>query len=206
MLAARIGITGLAVALFVLASLVPRFPGDLALLLWVQRFDSPMLTQTALTITRLGDTQIALGLMGVGLAVMVLVKRRDVAALILLSLISIGLGNLLKQLVDRPRPDYLVSEYLLLNGPATSLSFPSGHALFVATFGGILFWFVSSFIVTRWIRMGLQASLVLLILVVGWSRVYLGLHWPSDVLGGYVYGFVTVWMLTDLRRVLLYRL
>ena len=197
----KLGLALLTLLFFVLASVFTRFPGDLATLLWLQSPQSPWLTKTAMIVSYSGDTPIALSMMGVAVFLLLVRRRRDVAAMMLLSLIPIWAGNQLKLVVGRSRP-----EYLLLDVAPTSLSFPSGHALFAAIFGGLLVWLAEEAIQSPFIRRSVQVALGLLILAVGWSRVYLGLHWPSDVIGGYMYGLLAVWLLTWLRGVLLYKL
>ena len=196
----KLGLAFLTLVLFVLASVFARFPGDLAVLLWLQSPRAPWLTKTAITVS-MGDAAIALSMTVVAVFLALVWRRRDVAVMILLSLVPVGAGNLLKPVVGRTRP-----EYLLLDVAPTSLSFPSGHALFAVIFGCLLVWMAEESIQSPWIRRSVQVVLVLLILAVGWSRVYLGLHWPSDVLGGYMYGLLAVWLLTWLRRVLLYKI
>ncbi len=201
MLRLKVGLAFLTLLLFVLASVFARFPGDLAVLLWLQSPQSPWLTKAAVMASHLADTSIALSMVGVAVFLLLVWRRRDVAVMMLLSLVPIGAGNLLKLVVGRARP-----EYLLLDVAPTSLSFPSGHALFAVIFGGLLVWLAEESILSPLIRRSVQVVLALLILAVGWSRVYLGLHWPSDVLGGYMYGLLAVWLLTWLRRVLLYKI
>jgi undecaprenyl-diphosphatase len=197
----KLGLAFLTLLLFALASVFTRFPGDLTILLWLQSLQSPWLTKVAVTVSHLGDTPVALSMMGVAVILLLVWRRRDVAVMMLLSLVPIGAGNLLKLVVGRSRP-----EYLLLDVAPTSLSFPSGHALFAAIFWGLLVWLAEESIQSPLIRRSVQVALGLLILAVGWSRVYLGLHWPSDVIGGYMYGLLAVWLLTSLRGRLLYKL
>ena len=197
----KLGLAFITLLLFALASVFTRFPGDLAILLWLQSLQSPWLTKAAMTVSHLGDTPVALSMMGVAVFLQLVWRRRDVAVMMLFSLLPIGAGNLLKLAVGRSRP-----EYLLLDVAPTSLSFPSGHALFAAIFWGLLVWLAEESIQSPLIRRSVQVALGLLILAVGWSRIYLGLHWPSDVIGGYMYGLLAVWLLTWLRRGLLYRI
>ena len=144
--------------------------------------------------------------MGAAVSLLLVWRRWDSAVMMLLSLAPIGAGNLLKLVVGRSRPDYLLPEYLLVDVAPSSLGFPSGHALFIAIFGGLLVWLAEESIQSPVVRRSLQVGLALLILVVGWSRIYLGLHWPSDVIGGYMYALLAVWLLTWLRRSLLYKI
>ena len=192
--------------LFVLASLYPRFPGDLAILLWLQDSQSPWLTTAAITVSKLGDTLVALSAMGIAVVLLLVWRRRDVAAMMLLSLVPIGLGNLLKLAVGRARPEYPLPDYLLVDAVPTSLSFPSGHGLFAAIFGGLLIWLAEESIQSPLIRRSVQVGLGFLILAVGWSRIYLGLHWPSDIIGGYLYGLVAILILTKLLKRWLYKI
>jgi len=107
--------------------------------------------------------------------------------------VAAGLG--LKLLVQRPRPEFL------LIGPETAgSSFPSGHALFAALLGGVLVLLVEDWVRPWWLRRALLGAAVLMALVVGASRVYLGAHWPSDVLGGYLAGALALVGLMWLRE------
>lgn len=97
-------------------------------------------------------------------------------------LIAGGLNRWLKNLIDRSRP---TAEHLV---EATSMSFPSGHAMSSIAFFGFLIYLVWRLISIDWIRWLLSFVLGLLILLIGFSRVYLGVHYPSDVLAGYAAG------------------
>jgi undecaprenyl-diphosphatase len=67
-------------------------------------------------------------------------------------------------------------------------SFPSGHTLHYTVFYGFLLFVVATNFKRSWPRAALLIIFALLILLVGPSRVYLGEHWPTDVLGGYLIG------------------
>lgn len=89
------------------------------------------------------------------------------------------LNELLKALAARPRPDeslWLVNE--------TGLSFPSGHTMNAVALFGLFAWFVWRSDHPRWLRILLCAIFVLVAALVGVSRVYLGVHYASDVLAG----------------------
>jgi undecaprenyl-diphosphatase len=89
---------------------------------------------------------------------------------------------LVKAAVQRPRP---TEEFVRVYAQLTDYGFPSGHVVFYTT----LFGFVAFFVYVhrpRWPgRRPLLALLAAPIVLIGVSRVYLGYHWPSDVLGGY---------------------
>ncbi|MEX0967582.1 MAG: phosphatase PAP2 family protein [Bacteroidia bacterium] len=102
-------------------------------------------------------------------------------------LLLAGLVNIiLKEWIDRPRPagDHLVEVF--------SLSYPSGHAMSAMSFYGFLIYIAFTNLTHSWSRYLLSASLVILIFLVGLSRVYLGVHFPSDVAAGFLAGLFWV--------------
>jgi membrane-associated phospholipid phosphatase len=83
----------------------------------------------------------------------------------------------------RPSADLVqVLSHLQDNG------FPSGHAIFAIMILGLPAYFMYINMKNQKLRMVVLAGLITLILLIGTSRVYLGVHWPSDVIGGYLIG------------------
>lgn len=95
--------------------------------------------------------------------------------LVLVSLLNVGL----KELVQRPRPEgfRLVAE--------TGFSFPSGHSMAAMAFFGLVVWLVWRYEPDRRMRTALTCAFGFLILMIGISRIYLGVHYASDVIGGF---------------------
>jgi membrane-associated phospholipid phosphatase len=110
-----------------------------------------------------------------------------VAAIALSSLI---LMMVLKKLFRRKRP------LLPLLEPARGLSFPSGHAMISTSFYGLLIYIIAHTIQAPAVKWPMIVSLLVLIRAIGFSRVYLRVHYASDVLAGYVTGLL--WLLVSL--------
>ncbi|PBC05528.1 phosphatase PAP2 family protein [Mesorhizobium sp. WSM3860] len=136
-------------------------------------------------ITALGSTSV-LVLITTAVIVYFLLMRRPTTALFVFVSVAGGqaASSLLKFEVDRPRPD-LVSH--LVN--ETSLSFPSGHAMLSAVTYLTLGSLAARFLPNRRTKIFVLGLAVLITVLVGTSRVYLGVHWPSDVLAGWCAGF-----------------
>ena len=136
-------------------------------------------------ITGLGSTIVLVMVTAVAIFYLLLIGRWRTA---LLMLVTVGGGQILSSLlklgIDRPRPD-LVSHL----AEVQTLSFPSGHAMMSAvtylTLGSML----AGIVPGRATKIYVLGVAVLLTLMVGVSRVYLGVHWPSDVLAGWCAGF-----------------
>lgn len=103
--------------------------------------------------------------------------------------------NVLKMIVGRTRP---LSTLVNVVKPLSGGSFPSGHVVdYVVVLG--FFWFLvfTSFKKQLFLRQILLIIFATLIILIGPSRIYLGEHWPSDVLGAYLLGSVLLWAMTE---------
>jgi undecaprenyl-diphosphatase len=100
--------------------------------------------------------------------------------------LALSSNLILKQLINRARP---VAEHLV---SVETLSYPSGHAMMAMAFYGILIYLFWQFPWNKLLKYTITMVLLLLILSIGISRIYLGVHYPSDILGGYAAGFMWV--------------
>lgn len=193
-----LGVAALAVGLFallaqgVVGGAVQAF--DQAAVDWARSLDAPWLDWLALLGAALGSGVATWIVLGVG-SVALWVTRHHLSVLLLWIALLGGrlLSAELKALFDRPRPAPVAWDLELFGTPIgfpASPSFPSGHAVTsVIVFGTLAYLVVRlepTVAMRRW-TLGAAAALILLI---GLSRVYLGVHYPSDVLAGYLAGFV----------------
>ncbi len=171
------------VALAALAAVYATFPGDEWALTSFQSHRNSVMDDLVRGITRLGDLgPVAASLAALWLLLWFTHRRRELAASLMIPLAELlGLG--VKVLVGRDRPELL----LFPPGPE-SAAFPSGHAVHAVLFFGFLVYLCYLHLHRAWLRRAIQGLIVLGILVVSASRVYMGVHWPSDVIGGYLFG------------------
>ena len=168
------------------ALIAERLPGDLAIVLWVQGLADP---------EKLGPIPNLLfwmGVMGVAGAVIVaacgwLWFKGHRTEAVFLALVGIpDLINVpLRDLIGRPRPTI---ELVQVFGGPQGASFPSGYTLHVLLFCGFILYLSRYLVKSRASRYILWVVLGLYIPVTGIWLILDGRHWPSDVLGGYVYG------------------
>lgn len=160
---------------------------DDAALQWLARHTSDRLDMRAVEVTSLGAGVTVLTITVVVAALLALLRHRHYAALLL---VSVGggwiLSPLLKALFDRERPQ-VVDWRVPYAGQA---SFPSGHALM-----GMILYVTLAYIVHRlggrwWVTTLAVAAATVVVTLIGVTRIYLGVHYPSDVLAGFAVGFV----------------
>jgi undecaprenyl-diphosphatase len=149
----------------------------------------PVLHEIARDITALGGIFILGSLTGMTAAFLALDGKRRMALFVLACIVSGVLVSVgLKELFNRPRPD-LVPHGSYVSTP----SFPSGHSMMSAVTYLALGALLARSQKHRRLKAFFLLSAVLLTVLVGVSRVYLGVHWPSDVLAGWTAG--AVWAL-----------
>jgi membrane-associated phospholipid phosphatase len=194
-LIATIGTVGLFVCLLILYVLAQisdevleqeAFGFDKTVLLWIHQFANPVLDTVMLNVTRLGNPTTVVFIALITLAVLWGRRYYQEAKIFLLN----GLGGAilsygLKLVFSKSRPQ-------LWNSPIseTSYSYPSGHALGSM----VLYGFLAYLLATAYPKYAkvFYCIAAILIILIGLSRLYLGVHWPTDVIAGYGVGFLWI--------------
>ena len=115
------------------------------------------------------------------IALLLLIKNKKIGLSIFSNIVIITILNqLLKRILRRPRPtEFRIDE-------ETGYSFPSGHSMVSMAFYGYLIYLIYRYIENKYIKWLLIVLLSILICLIGISRIYLGVHYTSDVLGGFL--------------------
>ena len=130
------------------------------------------------TITQFGNT---IPVIIITLVLMItLTSRKEVFLIGSNTILTVGSNQILKHIICRPRPNHL--RLIVENG----YSFPSGHAMISICLYGLLIYLINKKIKNKILKVLLTIILILLILGIGISRIYVGVHYPSDVLAGYL--------------------
>ena len=110
-----------------------------------------------------------------------LIKNKKIGLSIISNIVIITvLNQLLKRILQRPRP----TEFRIVE--ETGYSFPSGHSMVSMAFYGYLIYLIYRYIKNKYVKWTLITILSILICLIGISRIYLGVHYTSDVLGGFL--------------------
>ncbi len=149
---------------------------------------SPPLTQYFIFMTNVGDFYgyLVVLILAFIISLVFFKNWRYMAQTVLVLLLASISNTMLKRFVDRARPgiEHLVS--------VETLSYPSGHAMSAMAFYGFLIYLFYRFKMNRWLKYSTIILLLLIILSIGISRIYLGVHFPSDIAGGYIAGAIWV--------------
>ena len=138
---------------------------------------SSFVTPIAKFITNFGG---AIFLIVLTITLFILIKNKKVGLSIFSNLVIITILNqLLKRILQRPRP----TEYRIIE--ETGYSFPSGHSMVSMAFYGYLIYLIYKYVKNKYIKWISIVLLSILICSIGVSRIYLGVHYTSDVLGGF---------------------
>jgi len=171
------------------ALITDYFSWDVTISEWVQSKDVGSVTEYD---NRMGVAGAA-GILGIIIIALLWFRGwRAEAAFVGLVGIADLINPLLREVIARPRPD---GDLIIICREPTDFSFPSGTAMHLVMFCGFLIYLCGNLLKPGWIRIALQVVLGLWIPIMGTWLIYRGVHWPSDVLGGFVYGAFFLWMI-----------
>ena len=150
------------------------------------------LTPVVKIITHIGSAKIVIILT---ILLLLFIKEMKNKVFVLADVIgAAGLNVILKHIIQRDRPNIhrLIKE--------TGYSFPSGHAMMSMAFYGMLIFLIFKYVknpVKKWV---LIILLTIILLTIGITRIYLGVHYPSDVIGGFLVSFAYLLILTEIFK------
>jgi undecaprenyl-diphosphatase len=161
------------------------FPGDLFLSQTIQSLITLPLTKVMTWISwPFGDWRAVIVTAIIALAVWRLIGRFEAILISLAGIITL-LNYAFKAIIGRQRPSAQIVQVL---AQETNNGFPSSHAFFSSICIGMLAYLLYNRLSKKYQRVLMIMIPTLLILSVGFSRIYLGVHWTSDVIGGYLFG------------------
>ena len=183
-----------AFALFVFACILAgtydTFPADVWLAHRVQDIDVRAVARALDWAEDSADLPVVALMCGVTACALLFVRDGLGALIILIAVPGRVLTTwIAKDLIERPRPS---ADLLDFTSQPSSFSFPSGHAAAAFVLYGLVFYFATLHVQNLPARRAVQAICVMLIIGAGLERIYVGHHWPSDIVGGYWHGALIV--------------
>lgn len=167
------------------------FSFDRSFLLWIHQFANPQFDRIFLFFTALDDPPTVVTIFIITIAWLVMKRRySDGIRFTIVCAGGVLINQVMKLFFAKPRPELwhrLITE--------TSFSFPSGHAV-----GSMVVYGFIAYILAKEMQQHkhiIYATASLLIIAIGLSRLYLGVHYPTDIIAGYGIGFI--WLITCMK-------
>jgi len=166
---------------------------------YVATVRDPQLNSFFLNVTQLGNTEpLLLSFLLISILFLYFKKYNQLVTIFLTFGGSAVITFVIKNIVQRARPiEGLIVEH--------GFSFPSGHTFAAVCFWGVLFYLLATLTKNKPLKLLLYIFAVLVAFLIGFSRVYIGVHWPSDVIASYllstVYVVVVVLMVENKERI-----
>jgi len=155
---------------------------------WIMTIRSDIFDNFFKLITKAGNV---IPVMCITVICLLLWKKKERYMLGISIIITVLSNQAIKRMVQRPRPDHvrLITE--------RGFSFPSGHSMIAVALYGFLIYYVYKNVDNKYWKVILMTLLSLLIVGIGCSRIYLGVHYPSDVIAGFSLALVILIMVID---------
>lgn len=190
-------ILGFAV-LTLFAKQYPYFSFDLKLTLFIQKFNPIWFFWLMMFVTFLGNEATVLVLVILMAIYGYFIGKKKAVIMLIFSLLGgLILSQIIKVIIARPRPDPTLIHQV--GAFVKSDSFPSGHVLGAVSLYGFLLYITYTQLKKGVLRNLVIGTCILVIILMGLSRIYLGAHWFSDVLGAYLIGFVWLSVITRVK-------
>ena len=186
--------TGGFIALAIAARFIPYFAVDLAVTRGLQSYHGVVFDRLMYGVSWIGFFPQSLLLGLIPCIVLLAAGLRWESLVTLFAALSEGADVLIKMIVHRPRPSI---DLVHVIRELTSHSFPSGHVLTTTTLCGFLAFLSYTLLKASWERTALVTAFVVLIVLMGVSRIYEGQHWFSDVIGAYLFG--SLWLALTIK-------
>lgn len=146
---------------------------------FVSKYITSTTTAILKFITNLGSAFIVIS---VAICMLIFIKNKKYGIYASMNFIIIAaINQALKYVIQRPRP----TEFRIID--ESGYSFPSGHSMVSMAFYGLLIYFAYKKIQNKYLKWTVCVGLAILILLIGLSRIYLGVHYASDVIGGFCF-------------------
>lgn len=142
---------------------------------------NPFFDTFFVTITKLGNIKTVIITL---LVLIIILPKKEKIQLLTGTTINIGINNIIKLILRRPRPMHL---RLVKQG---GYSYPSGHTMISVAIYGFLIYIVNRKVVNKQLKYLLILLLLIIIASIGISRIYVGVHYPSDIIGGYLLAII----------------
>jgi undecaprenyl-diphosphatase len=197
----RLRFLGLVVTTLVLSAIAAGdtvVPGDVAIATTVQAGIPPVADGVVAVINELGEGYPGILVVTLLLAAILNLRGCQTMAILMLATLPMRLANFgLKTLFASPRP---TADAVDILNQADGFGFPSGHATGAMLVFGAVIVATPCLADSPGCRVAVRLVAILLILIAGASRIEVGAHWPSDVLGGYLWGAVMLAMLVSVTH------
>ena len=170
---------------------------DLNLLNRIQDLRTPFLNKFMLFVTHLGDWQTILVVSFIVISVLAIFKKwKYIIALAISTIFGEIFVYAAKNIIKRQGPPL---RYLIFLGK--DFSFPSGHSFISISFYGLVFYFIFDFVKNKTVKILSIFAGCLIVILVSFSRIYLGVHWPSDVFASLASGIVMITIIITFLKI-----